>query len=163
MPQVGCRRQLHVEAFIVPGEKSVSRKVAGSWEIGMVLSKSPIIEGRRIWSGDAVAVPHAAKSGVGGLLEFRNTVLSGRAARRCPANSDEYPFLAPMISDVTGCHALHVQCRSGVRLRREQFCPSRSSRTFTPPGKPAEGDDWVLVLDDPSNDSPNRRLLPLIW
>jgi hypothetical protein len=50
------------------GERSVLRTVAGSREVGMVFGKALSIEGRRIWRGEAVAVPRAAESGVGGLL-----------------------------------------------------------------------------------------------
>jgi hypothetical protein len=44
------------------------RTVAGSQEIGMVFSKPLLIGGRRIWRGDAVAVPQIAEEGVSGLL-----------------------------------------------------------------------------------------------
>jgi len=30
--------------------------------------------------------------------------------------------------------------------------PNRGSRRFTPPGSPAPGNDWALVLDDPAAD-----------
>jgi hypothetical protein len=40
----------------------------GSRTIGTVFRKPLIIEGRRIWRGQAVAVPHSEESGVGGLL-----------------------------------------------------------------------------------------------
>jgi len=42
--------------------------VAGSRKIGTVFTKPLVIEGRKIWRGDAVAVPHAAGPGVSGLL-----------------------------------------------------------------------------------------------
>ena len=42
--------------------------VAGSRKIGTVFTKPLVIEGRKIWRGDAVAVPHAAEPGVSGLL-----------------------------------------------------------------------------------------------
>jgi hypothetical protein len=47
---------------------SVLKTVTGSQETGMVASQALVIEGRRIWPGQTVAVPHAPEAGVGGLL-----------------------------------------------------------------------------------------------
>lgn len=42
--------------------------VAGAQAIGMVSSQPLVIEGRRIWPGQTMAVPHPPEAGVGGLL-----------------------------------------------------------------------------------------------
>jgi hypothetical protein len=47
---------------------SALKTVSGSQAIGMVSSKPLVIEGRRIWPGQTVAMPHAPEPGVGGLL-----------------------------------------------------------------------------------------------
>jgi len=50
------------------GSRSEMKTVAGSQQIGMVSGKSLVIEGRKIWSGDAVATPSRPEPGVDGLL-----------------------------------------------------------------------------------------------
>ena len=52
----------------VPGFKSELRTVAGSQQIGLVSGKRLVIEGRKIWDGDAVAIPNRPEPGVDGLL-----------------------------------------------------------------------------------------------
>jgi hypothetical protein len=54
-----------------PAMKSELRTVAGSQQIGMVFDKSLSIEGRRVWRGDAVALPSRGEPGVDGLLPLR--------------------------------------------------------------------------------------------
>lgn len=44
------------------------RTLAGSQQIGTVFNKPLIIEGRRIWRGDALALPNRTEPGVDGLL-----------------------------------------------------------------------------------------------
>lgn len=44
------------------------RTVAGSQQIGVAFSKPLTIDGRRIWRGDAVALPNRTEPGVDGLL-----------------------------------------------------------------------------------------------
>jgi hypothetical protein len=44
------------------------RSVAGSRQAGLVSGKPLVIEGRRIWDGDAVAIPTRPEPGVDGLL-----------------------------------------------------------------------------------------------
>jgi hypothetical protein len=44
------------------------RTLAGSRPIGTTFSKPLVIEGKTIWRGNAIAMPHAAESGVRGLL-----------------------------------------------------------------------------------------------
>jgi hypothetical protein len=51
-----------------PGLKSELRTVAGSQQIGLVSGKLLVIEGRKIWDGDAVAIPNRPEPGVDGLL-----------------------------------------------------------------------------------------------
>jgi hypothetical protein len=48
--------------------KSELRTLTGSQKIGEASSKRLVIEGRNIWRGDAVAIPHPAESGADGLL-----------------------------------------------------------------------------------------------
>jgi hypothetical protein len=48
--------------------KSELRTVAGSQKIGLVSGKPLVIEGRKIWDGDAVAIPSRPEQGVDGLL-----------------------------------------------------------------------------------------------
>jgi len=50
------------------GMKSELRTVAGSQQIGMVFDKPLSIEGRKVWRGDAVALPSRTEPGVDGLL-----------------------------------------------------------------------------------------------
>jgi hypothetical protein len=44
------------------------KTVAGSQQTGMASGKSLVIEGRKFWSGDAVAMPGRNEPGVNGLL-----------------------------------------------------------------------------------------------
>jgi hypothetical protein len=44
------------------------RTVAGTQKIGLVFGKPLVIEGRKIWEGDAVAIPSRPEQGVDGLL-----------------------------------------------------------------------------------------------
>jgi hypothetical protein len=44
--------------------------LAGSQRIGFVSSKPLIVEGRKIWNGDAVAMPGRTEPGVDGLMPF---------------------------------------------------------------------------------------------
>jgi hypothetical protein len=53
------------------GGQSEMRTVAGYLRIGTVFSKPLTIEGRKIWRGDAVAIPKRNEPGVDGLLPFR--------------------------------------------------------------------------------------------
>jgi hypothetical protein len=57
-----------VEPDMSRGDRREMRTVAGSLQIGMVFSKRLTLEGRRIWSGDALAIPKRNEPGVDGLL-----------------------------------------------------------------------------------------------
>jgi len=57
-----------VKPDVGPGLKGELRTLAGSQQIGMVTSKPLAINGRKIWSGDAVAIPNRPEPGVDGLL-----------------------------------------------------------------------------------------------
>jgi hypothetical protein len=57
-----------VQPDIGLGNKAELRTVAGSQEIGMVFGKPLIIGGRKIWRGEAVAIPNRPEPGVDGLL-----------------------------------------------------------------------------------------------
>ncbi len=57
-----------VEPEMVGSDKSALKTVAGSHAIGAVSSKPLVIEGRRIWPGETLALPRAPEPGVGGLL-----------------------------------------------------------------------------------------------
>jgi predicted aspartyl protease len=48
--------------------KSEWRTIAGAQKIGVVSGKPLVIDGRRIWEGDAVAIPNRPEAGVDGLL-----------------------------------------------------------------------------------------------
>jgi hypothetical protein len=48
--------------------KSTLRTLAGSHQIGLVSGKTLVIEGRKIYGGDAVAIPGRPEAGVDGLL-----------------------------------------------------------------------------------------------
>ena len=48
--------------------KSKLRTVAGTQKIGVVPGKPLVIDGRKIWDGDAVAIPSRPEAGVDGLL-----------------------------------------------------------------------------------------------
>jgi hypothetical protein len=48
--------------------RSELRTVAGSQRIGMVFAKPLVIDGRKIWEGDALALPSRREPGVDGLL-----------------------------------------------------------------------------------------------
>jgi hypothetical protein len=50
------------------GDQFELHTVASSQEIGMVPGKSLNIEGRKIWRGEAVALPRAAEPGIDGLM-----------------------------------------------------------------------------------------------
>ena len=50
------------------GDKREWRTVAGSQKVGIVFGKDLIIEGRKVWRGDAVAIPSQAEPEVAGLL-----------------------------------------------------------------------------------------------
>jgi hypothetical protein len=50
------------------GDNREWRTVAGSLKVGIVFSKELIIEGRKVWRGDAVAIPNRSEPGVDGLL-----------------------------------------------------------------------------------------------
>jgi len=50
------------------GDKREMRTYTGSKEIGMVFSKPLTIEGRKVWRGDAVAIPNRSEPAVDGLL-----------------------------------------------------------------------------------------------
>jgi hypothetical protein len=50
------------------GFRGEVRTLAGSQQIGLVSSKSLVIEGRKFWAGDAVAMPSGTEPGVNGLL-----------------------------------------------------------------------------------------------
>ena len=50
------------------GFRGELKTVAGSQKIGIVSSKSLVIEGRKFWGGDAVAMPSRTEPGVNGLL-----------------------------------------------------------------------------------------------
>ena len=51
-----------------PGARKEIRTVAGSRPIGMISAKPLIIDGRKLWHGDAVAIPNRAEQGVNGLM-----------------------------------------------------------------------------------------------
>jgi hypothetical protein len=51
-----------------PDARGELRTVAGSQQVGIVSSKSLVIEGRKFWGGDAVAMPSRTEPGVNGLL-----------------------------------------------------------------------------------------------
>jgi hypothetical protein len=57
-----------VKPDVGPGLKGELRSLAGSQQIGMVSSRPLAINGRKIWSGDAVAIPNRPEPGVDGLL-----------------------------------------------------------------------------------------------
>jgi hypothetical protein len=57
-----------VEPNMSRGDRREMRTAVGSLQIGMVFSKRLTIEGRRIWSGDALAIPKRNEPGVDGLL-----------------------------------------------------------------------------------------------
>ena len=63
------------------------RTFTGSQRIGEIFSKLLVIEGRTVWRGNAVAVPHSTERGVGGLLP----VNLFRAVYMC--NSEGYVVL----------------------------------------------------------------------
>jgi hypothetical protein len=44
------------------------RTIAGSQYVGLVCAKPLVVAGRRIWDGDAVAIPSRSEAGVDGLL-----------------------------------------------------------------------------------------------
>ena len=50
------------------GPKGEIRSLAGSQQVGMVSPKALAIGSRKIWSGDAVAIPNRPEPGVDGLL-----------------------------------------------------------------------------------------------
>jgi hypothetical protein len=50
-------------------------------------------------------------------------------------------------------HASWYSPRDGSVQNAGNF-PNRAERLFTPPGKPGDGNDWVLVLDDSSKNFP---------
>ncbi len=60
-----------VEPNMNPGDRREMRTVAGYLRIGMVFSKPLAIEGRKIWRGNAVAIPKRNEPGVDGLLPLR--------------------------------------------------------------------------------------------
>lgn len=60
-----------VEPNMSRGDRREMRTVAGSLQIGMAFSKPLTIEGRKIWRGDAVAIPKRNEPGVDGLLPLR--------------------------------------------------------------------------------------------
>jgi Aspartyl protease len=60
-----------VEPNVSRGDRSEMRTVAGSLQVGMVFSKTLTIGGRKIWRGDAVAIPNRDETGVDGLLPVR--------------------------------------------------------------------------------------------
>lgn len=51
-------------------EDAYMRTLAGSRTVGMVYSRL-VINGRRVWSGHAVAIPDSAETGVAGLMPLR--------------------------------------------------------------------------------------------
>jgi hypothetical protein len=57
-----------VQPDMSSGIRGELRTVAGSQQIGTVSNKPLTIEGRRIWRGDAVALPNRTEPGVDGLL-----------------------------------------------------------------------------------------------
>jgi hypothetical protein len=57
-----------VQPNIGSGLMSELRTVTRSQQIGMVFSKQLVIEGRKIWTGDAIAIPSRPEPGVDGLL-----------------------------------------------------------------------------------------------
>ncbi len=54
-----------------PGDRREMRTAAGSQQVGMVYGRPLTIEGRKIWYGDAVAIPSRSEPGVDGLLPLR--------------------------------------------------------------------------------------------
>jgi hypothetical protein len=57
-----------VQPSVGSGLMSELRTVTRSQQIGMVFSKQLVIEGRKIWSGDAVAIPNRPEPEVDGLI-----------------------------------------------------------------------------------------------
>lgn len=55
-------------AGVPTGANGMLRTLAGSQEVGIVSGEVLQIDGRRIWSGDAVAIPARPEPGVDGLL-----------------------------------------------------------------------------------------------
>jgi hypothetical protein len=60
-----------VEPDTAATERGELRTVTGVRSIGMAFSKPLNIDGRKIWRGDAVAIPQRAEPGVEGLLPLR--------------------------------------------------------------------------------------------
>jgi hypothetical protein len=60
-----------VKADTSYGSRAEMRTTAGSQQIGMVHSRPLIIEGRKIWQGEAVTLPGPSDPGVDGLLPVR--------------------------------------------------------------------------------------------
>jgi len=50
------------------GRAGELKSIAGSQQIGIVSSKPLVIEGRKVWSGDALAMPSRTEPGVDGLV-----------------------------------------------------------------------------------------------
>ena len=57
-----------VQADMGSAFKGELRTVTGSRQIGTVFTKPLVIEGRKVWCGDAVAIPNRPEPGVDGLL-----------------------------------------------------------------------------------------------
>jgi hypothetical protein len=57
-----------VQPNIGSGRTGELRTVTGSQQIGMAFNKQLVIEGRKIWRGDALAIPTHSQPGVDGLL-----------------------------------------------------------------------------------------------
>jgi hypothetical protein len=51
-----------------PGLRGELRTMAGSQQIGMASGRLLAIEGRKIWSGDAIAIPNRPEPGVDGPM-----------------------------------------------------------------------------------------------
>jgi hypothetical protein len=78
-----------VQADVGSSFKGQLRTIAGSQQIGMASRKRLIIEGRRIWDGDAVAIPNRPEAGVDGLLPLACSRRSTFAIRRATSFSSE--------------------------------------------------------------------------
>jgi hypothetical protein len=50
------------------GAKSEMQTIADSRQVGMVSAPALVIDGRRLWHGNAVAIPNRAEQGVNGLM-----------------------------------------------------------------------------------------------
>jgi hypothetical protein len=134
-----------------------------------------------LWS-EAMAAP-----GAGQMQHLKNLMLSRPFFDRIPdqrliagKNGDRYEYIAgtrgeryAMLYTYTGrpfevntnffrgklVRAWWFNSRTGAAQEIQRFTAT-ASRTFTPPGSPAPGNDWVLVLDDAAAKFPQPGKAP---